>query len=249
MAHIGESLHTPFRPTTNTGIYKMTTNKKLMFAAVAAALLPGISFAQEARTDGYLTDTAGRIVMSGTNLCWRHRDMDVPSATGPCEIKAPVAVIPAAAPIVVAAAKPAAPVAKVAQKPMPQKISFSGDALFAFDKSVLKPEGRVLLDGLVKQLSGATYDNIQATGHTDRFGSNAYNQKLSERRANAVKDYLASKDVMASRIDAQGKGETQPVTKAGDCKGAKSAKVIACLQPDRRVDIEMTGAKTVTGSL
>ena len=249
MAHIGESLHTPFRPTTNTGIYKMTTNKKLMFAAVAAALLPGISFAQEARTDGYLTDTAGRIVMSGTNLCWRHRDMDVPSATGPCEIKAPVAVIPAAAPIVVAAAKPAAPVAKVAQKPMPQKISFSVDALFAFDKSVLKPEGRVLLDGLVKQLSGATYDNIQATGHTDRFGSSAYNQKLSERRANAVKDYLASKDVMASRIDAQGKGETQPVTKAGDCKGAKSAKVIACLQPDRRVDIEITGAKTVTGSL
>jgi len=249
MAHIGESLHTPFRPTTNTGIYKMTTNKKLMFAAVAAALLPGISFAQEARTDGYLTDTAGRIVMSGTNLCWRHRDMDVPSATGPCEIKAPVAVIPAAAPIVVAAAKPAAPVAKVAQKPMPQKISFSGDALFAFDKSMLKPEGRVLLDGLVTQLSGATYDNIQATGHTDRFGSSAYNQKLSERRANAVKDYLASKDVMASRIDAQGKGETQPVTKAGDCKGAKSAKVIACLQPDRRVDIEMTGAKTVTGSL
>jgi OOP family OmpA-OmpF porin len=249
MAHIGESLHTPFRPTTNTGIYKMTTNKKLMFAAVAAALLPGISFAQEARTDGYLTDTAGRIVMSGTNLCWRHRDMDVPSATGPCEIKAPVAVIPAAAPIVVAAAKPAAPVAKVAQKHMPQKISFSGDALFAFDKSVLKPEGRVLLDGLVKQLSGATYDNIQATGHTDRFGSSAYNQKLSERRANAVKDYLASKDVMASRIDAQGKGETQPVTKAGDCKGAKSAKVVACLQPDRRVDIEMTGAKTVTGSL
>ena len=132
---------------------------------------------------------------------------------------------------------------------MPQKISFSGDALFAFDKSVLKPEGRVLLDGLVAQLSGATYDNIQATGHTDRFGSNAYNQKLSERRANAVKDYLASKDVMASRIDAQGKGETQPVTKAGDCLGAKSAKVVACLQPDRRVDIEMTGAKTVTGSL
>ena len=127
--------------------------------------------------------------------------------------------------------------------------ALSGDALFAFDKAVLKPEGKVMLDGLVTQLSGATYDNIQATGHTDRFGSNAYNQKLSERRANAVKDYLSSKDVMASRIDAQGKGETQPVTKAGDCQGAKSVKVVACLQPDRRVDIEMTGAKTVTGSL
>ena len=187
--------------------------------------------------------------MSGTNLCWRHRDMDMPSATGPCEMKAPVAVIPAAAPIVVAAVTPAAPPAKVVQKPAPQKISFSGDALFAFDKSVLKPEGKVMLDGLVQQLSGASYDNIQVIGHTDRFGSNTYNQKLSERRAHTVKDYLASKDVTASRIDAQGKGEMQPVTKAGDCTGPKSVKTVACLQPDRRVDIEMTGAKTVTGSL
>src|SRR3954468_19807269 len=112
----------------------MTITKKLMFAAVAAAMLPGISFAQEARTEGYLTDTTGRIVMSGTNLCWRHRDLDMPSATGPCEMKAPVAVVPAAAPIVVAAAKPAPAPAKVVQKPAPQKISFSGDALFAFDK-------------------------------------------------------------------------------------------------------------------
>src|SRR3954468_12531132 len=110
----------------------MTITKKLMFAAVAAAMLPGISFAQEARTDGYLTDTTGRIVMSGTNLCWRHRDMDMPSATGPCEMKAPVAFVPVAAPIVVAAVTPAAPPpAKVVQKPAPQKISFSGDALFA----------------------------------------------------------------------------------------------------------------------
>jgi OOP family OmpA-OmpF porin len=229
----------------------MTTTKKLMFAAVAAALLPGVSFAQDARTDGYLTDTSGRIVMSGSNLCWRHRDLDMPSATGPCEMK-PVAAVPAAAPIVVAAAKPApapAPAVKVAQKPAPQKITFSGDALFAFDKSVLKPEGKVMLDGLVNQLSGATYDNIQVIGHTDRFGSNAYNQKLSERRANTVKNYLASKEVAANRIDATGKGETQPVTKAGDCKGRKSVKVVACLQPDRRVDTERTGAKTVTGSL
>ena len=83
---------------------------------------------------------------------------------------------------------------------------------------------------------------------TDRFGSNEYNQKLSERRANTVKDYLVSKNVQASRIDAEGRGETQPVTKADDCRGAKSAKVIACLQPDRRVDVELTGAKTITGS-
>ena len=98
-----------------------------------------------------------------------------------------------------------------------------------------------MLDGLVTQLNGATYDTILVTGQTDRFGSANYNQKLSERRAASVKDYLVSKNVQASRIDAEGKGETQPMTKPGECRGAKSAKVIACLQPDRRVDVEMKG--------
>ena len=126
----------------------------------------------------------------------------------------------------------------------PQKISFSADALFAFDRSVLKPEGKAMLDGLADQLNGATYDVILVTGHADRFGSAKYNQKLSERRANTVKEYLVFKGIQASRIDAEGKGETQPITKAGDCKGAKSAKVIACLQPDRRVDVEMKGTKS-----
>jgi OOP family OmpA-OmpF porin len=230
--------------------------------ALATACLSTLAAAQVASNEGYIADAQRSIVVSGTGLCWHDGSWNSTMPVEPCDpAKKPFAVAPAVmatptpaapAPVAVAAAAQAAPVpaARVeAAAPLSRRISFSGDALFAFDKSVLKPEGRVLLDGLVKQLSGATYDNIQATGHTDRFGSSAYNQKLSERRANAVKDYLASKDVMASRIDAQGKGETQPVTKAGDCKGAKSAKVIACLQPDRRVDIEMTGAKTVTGSL
>ena len=147
------------------------------------------------------------------------------------------------------AAAPVAPPAAAPAKPQPQKFSFSGDALFAFDKSVLKPEGKTMLDGLVLQLNNATYDEILATGHADRFGSNQYNQKLSERRAHAVKGYLVGKNVQASRIDAEGKGETQHVTKADDCPGAKATtKVIACLQPDRRVDVEVKGGKTVTGS-
>ena len=74
------------------------------------------------------------------------------------------------------------------------------------------------------------------------------NQKLSERRAQAVKDYLVSRDIAANRINADGKGETQPVTRAGACSGAKSAKVIACLQPDRRVHAEVTGTKSMTSS-
>lgn len=106
-----------------------------------------------------------------------------------------------------------------------------------------------LLDDMLRQLDGATYDTILATGHTDRFGGGAYNQKLSERRAGAVKDYLISKNVQASRIDAEGKGETQPMTKPGECLGKKGVQVVACLQPDRRVDVEMQGSKTVVGSL
>lgn len=216
-------------------------------AALALMLVPALAVAQgpDSKNQGYLVDTNGNnITMSGTNLCWRDSDWTPARSVEPCDPVNKPAAAPAAKPVAVAAVAPApAPV-----KPLPQKISFSGDALFAFDKSVLKPEGKVMLDELAGQLDGATYDNIIATGHTDRFGSNAYNQKLSERRAQAVKDYLVSKNVQASRIDAEGKGETQPVTKAGDCRGAKSAKVVACLQPDRRVDIEMKGTKTVTGS-
>lgn len=226
--------------------------KKNMNAVVAAAvalmLVPALAVAQgtDTKNQGYLVDTNGNnVTMSGTNLCWRDSDWTPARSVEPCDpVNKPVAAAPVAKPVAVAAVVPAPdPV-----KPLPQKISFSGDALFAFDKAVLKPEGKVMLDDLASQLDGATYDNIIATGHTDRFGSNAYNQKLSERRAHAVKDYLVSKNVQAGRIDAEGRGETQPVTKAGDCRGAKSARVVACLQPDRRVDIEMKGSKTVTGS-
>jgi OmpA-OmpF porin, OOP family len=229
---------------------------RFVFAAFAAtALIPATVLAQDTRNQGYLVDMNGTIVTSAnTGLCARDSDWTLARSAEPCDpTNRPVAAAPAPAPkaIQVAAAPPAPPAA-IPQpepvKPLPQKLSFSADALFAFDKAVLKPEGKVMLDGLVRQLNGATYDTISATGHTDRFGSNEYNQKLSERRANAVKEYLVSKDILASRINAEGKGETQPITKAGECTGAKSAKVIACLQPDRRVDVEMQGTKTITGS-
>jgi OOP family OmpA-OmpF porin len=225
----------------------MKTKIKPMVAAFAAILLlPAMAQAADSKNQGYLVNGSDSdIVMSGTGLCWHTSDWTPARAVERCDpVNKPVAAAPVPAPAVVAAVAPAPAPAKA----VPQKISFSGDALFAFDKSVLKPEGKVMLDGLVSQLEGASYENIVATGHTDRFGSNAYNQKLSERRANTVKDYLVNKNVQAGRIDAVGKGETQPVTKPGDCRGAKSAKVVACLQPDRRVDVEMKGSKTVTGS-
>jgi len=97
---------------------------------------------------------------------------------------------------------------------------------------------------LVRQLSGARYDQIALTGHADRIGKAAYNQKLSEQRATAVKDYLVEKQVPANRITASGMGEKQPVTTAQDCAKLKIPKLLACLQPDRRVDVEMTGSKS-----
>jgi OOP family OmpA-OmpF porin len=223
---------------------------RLIIAAFAgAALIPAsVMAASNATNDGYVIDSHGEraIVRSGFGLCW-HDSQWTPGDAEVCDpTSKPAAVVPPAPAAVIAPPPPAAPIAQAqAAKPLPQKISFSGDALFAFDKAVLKPKGKEMLDGLVRQLNDAHYDSIVATGHTDRFGSPKYNQRLSERRANAVKDYLVSKGIRASAITTEGKGETQPVTKAGECRGAKSAKVVACLQPDRRVDIQMTGSKTI----
>jgi OOP family OmpA-OmpF porin len=226
------------------GNKKMKLTTQLILAAFATtAAFPLSAFAADlkSKNQGYLVaapDSA--IVMSGTGLCWHSGAWTQGGNSETCDPSTKsVAVAPAPqAPVLVAALLPA--------KPVPQKISFSGDALFAFDKAELKPEGKVMLDGLVSQLNGTNYDNIIATGHTDRFGSNEYNQKLSERRAEAVKDYLVSKNVQATQISAAGKGETQPMTLADACLGAKSVKVVACLQPDRRVDVQMIGTKTVT---
>ncbi len=226
----------------------MTATKTLFLAAVAAALLPGIAIAQDSRNQGYLVDTYGNNISTSPNtgLCWRSSDWTPARSVEPCDPVAKTA--QAAAPRVVAAApspeKPAPAPARVA----PQSFVFSADALFDFDKSVLKPEGKVALDDFARQLGGAQYEVVFVTGHADRFGSNEYNQKLSERRANAVKDYLAARDVPANRMTASGKGETQPVTQAGACNGGKSVKVIACLQPDRRVHVEVTGTKGLTTS-
>ncbi len=227
-----------------------STTKLLLTAIAAATLMPVAALAQaDFPNQGYLVDGSESVVKSPVSGCWHTGEWSPARATMECD---PSLVRVAAVTPAPRAADPAAvvpPAAAVAVVPVPvtpttKKISFSGDALFAFDKSDLKPAGVAMLDTLVGQLKGARYDSIVVTGHTDRLGSSKYNQKLSERRANTVKNYLVAQSVTADRIDAQGKGETQPETKAGDCKGGKSAKLIACLQPDRRVDVEVTGSKT-----
>ena len=117
---------------------------------------------------------------------------------------------------------------------MATKVTYAADAFFDFDKSVLKPEGKAKLDDLVSKVKGINLEVIIAVGHTDSVGSDAYNQKLSVRRSEAVKAYLVSKGIEKNRVYTEGKGEKQPVADNKTAEGrAKS----------RRVEIEVVGAR------
>jgi len=150
----------------------------------------------------------------------------------------PAALPPPPQPVAMVAAPPPPPPAPAP----PRRVSFSADTLFSFDRSDLGPQGKVALDQFSHELAGMQFDAVTVQGHTDRLGSPAYNQKLSMRRAEAVRNYLVSSGVDAGRVSAVGKGESQPITKTEDCLGAKAnPKLIACLQPDRRVDVDVSG--------
>ena len=196
-----------------------------------------------AGTVGYAIDQRDNVVKSGFGLCWRTGYWTPAMAIEECDpdlVKKPEA--PAPKP---AAVEPPAPAAAPAAAPKPaaQKVTLAADALFDFNKADLRAEGKAKLDKLSSDIKGIKLEVIIAVGHADRFGTDAYNQKLSEKRAEAVKAYLVSKGVEPNRVYTEGKGEKQPVTKADQCKGAKSKKVIDCLQPDRRVEIEVIGTK------
>ena len=104
-------------------------------------------------------------------------------------------------------------------------MTYAADAFFDFDKSVLKPEGKAKLDDLASKVKGINLEVIIAVGHTDSVGTDAYNQKLSVRRAEAVKAYLVSKGIEKNRVYTEGKGEKQPVadnkTKEGRAKNRR----------------------------
>lgn len=171
--------------------------------------------------------------------------------------KTPAPTPRAAAPEVVAAAPapqvavtPPPPEPKAPPAPAPQaptRVTYSVDILFDFNKAVLKPAGREALDKFAADLRGATYDVITSTGHTDRLGPPEYNMQLSTRRAEAVRAYLVQvAGIPAGRITARGAGETEPVTKPGECIGEKrTPQLIACLQPDRRdrVAVEVSATR------
>jgi OOP family OmpA-OmpF porin len=149
---------------------------------------------------------------------------------------------PPQAPLVVLVAPMAAPA------PAPvvlQRVSFSAESLFGFDHAEMRADGKAALDKFAADLRGTQYSSITVEGHTDRLGSTAYNQKLSEERAESVKAYLVTSGGLdPAKITAVGKSESVPVTKPEDCKGMQETPaLVACLQPDRRVEVEVTGSR------
>lgn len=173
-----------------------------------ALMLGDMAMNVHAKNYGYWQDHSGAMVRSGTGTCVRTGTWTPELATVECDPD----LVPKTA-----AAAPAdpAPVARAAPAPMPvtEKVTMDADAMFDFDKSDIKPKGKVALDEMVRKLNlkGAELGLIVTTGHTDNIGSGEYNMDLSTRRAEAVKTYLVSKGIDSNLINTEGKGERRPV--------------------------------------
>lgn len=216
----------------------MNTLAKLALTALAASafVLSNTASAQSSQStyeavkaptpySAYVQDASGYIVHDAYGLCihtgyWTPADAVVVGCDG---VVAPKAAEPAPAP-------------KPAPKPAPtaEKVTFAADALFDFDKYVLKTEGKAKIKDLVAKLKDVNLEAVVATGHTDSIGTATYNQKLSIRRAQAVKNFMVAEGVAADRIYISGKGFTQPVASNKTADGRAK---------NRRVEIEVVGTR------
>jgi len=221
--------------------------KKTLLAAALAAL--GTAAMAES---GYVTQTyGGGPVTTPFGLCVHSGTWTPDQAATPCDAVPRAAAAPAPAQVAEPVAPPPEPQALAQPEsprgPVLEKVTLSTDVLFDFAKADLKPEGKQKLDELAGRISDANLEAIVATGHADRIGKEDSNQKLSEARAQSVKDYLGGK-VATQNIEVAGKGEAEPVTGAAcDRMGPeqrKNRKLVDCLQPDRRVEIEVFGTRT-----
>ncbi len=192
----------------------------VLFATVAVA---GSAMAAGSTTnsDNWRNNHDNLQWKNGTNeLCWRNNFWTPATAAAGCD----GALV----------AQPEAPKPEPQQLAVTSKVTYAADTFFDFDKYVLKPAGRAALDDLVAKIQGVNVETIISTGHTDSIGTYAYNQGLSERRANAVKAYLVSKGIPADLIVVEGKGEKQPVASNATREGRAK---------NRRVEIEVVGSR------
>ena len=218
---------------------KKLNNVASLFALAALSL--GATGAT-AQTNDNWQNPNGIQWKNGTNeLCWRDAYWTPATAAPECDgalrraAAAPAPEVPAPAPRAAPAPAPApaAPPAVVAA-PVSEKVTFAADAFFDFDKSVLKPEGKAKLDDLISKMGSINLEVVIAVGHTDSIGTDAYNQRLSVRRSEAVKSYLVSKGVEKNRVYTEGKGEKQPVADNRTAEGRAK---------NRRVEIEVVGTR------
>lgn len=205
---------------------------------------------------GYVgTSSAGVVATSPFGLCWHAAsDWTPDKAAAPCDAVPRASVAP---PPVAAAPAPVPEPQPLAAAPAPtpiviEKVSLSTDVLFGFNKAELTPAGEQKLEQLARDAQGANVEKVNLIGHADRIGSEEYNKELSEKRAQAVAAFLASKGVDSTRLQVEGRGESDPVT-GNQCQkmgkeSNKNQKLIACLQPDRRVDAELLGSRESTAS-
>lgn len=221
---------------------KISLVKQLVLSLTLATGISAVSaaFAHDVPNAGYLIDSRGSVVKNNYNECWRTGYWTPAMATAECD------------PDLVAkkeepkkeAPKAAAPAPVAGPEAPAVKVTFKAETLFDFDKAVVRAEGKKELDDKVvaNMKAHPEVELLLVTGHADRIGSDKYNQKLSERRAAAVKTYLTSQGIAADRVKTEGKGEAMPNPDAdtvNKCKGTKKTKkLIECLQPDRRVTVE-----------
>lgn len=214
---------------------KLNKVASLFATAVLAASVTG-AFAQTKSNDNWRAND-GTVWKNGTNeLCWRDGGWTPATADQRCDgaLKPPAPMPPAPAPAPAPRPPAPAPAPAVIPAPVSEKVTFAADAFFDFDKAVLKPEGRAKLDDLVSKMKSINLEVVIAVGHTDSVGTDAYNQRLSVRRAEAVKAYLTSKGIEKNRVYTEGKGQKQPVADNKTAEGRAK---------NRRVEIEVVGTR------
>jgi OOP family OmpA-OmpF porin len=224
----------------------MKTSKIILlnvFSLVTLAI-GNIASADEATKDGYVTDSSGNIVRSAYNLCWHSGFWTPAMAIEGCDP------VKKAAPIIADATPPAEPAPVVQKKPVFITYTLQAEALFAFDKSELSERGKQRIsDEIISKMKEAPQDEVVViTGYTDRIGSKEYNMKLSQRRADAVRAYMVEQGIDGSRIETAARGEADPVVSCDNIKGKNNRKnkaLIACLQPNRRIVIDLKGQNPV----
>ena len=226
----------------------MSSNSMRKFASGATAIIAlyGLAISVSLAADvpsrsGYLQDSRGNLVRNNYGECWRTGYWTPALAIVECDpqlVKTAEAVPEPTPP-----APTPAPIVAGPEQPVFQKITLQAETLFDFDKAIVKPENTKELDDVAAKMKQyPQVELILVTGYTDKIGSDSYNLKLSRERAAAVKNYLVNQGVEANRIETEGKGEADPVVSCNDVKGKANRhnkKLIACLQPNRRVIVEV----------